>query len=375
MEKWLAFYVIPFIVAWLLSFALTPLMRKLSRRWKVLHPVREGHRQDIHKRPMPLLGGWAIIISFFILVAYYALATDYLVGGFLLPKYLWGILVGGIILVIGGTIDDKYDLKPAWQLIAPILAIIVIIVSGIGIDFIRNPVGESWQLDTFTTTLFTVDELPYRIVWLADIFTIIWMLGMIFTVKYLDGVDGLSSSVLSVGFLTVFFLSLTQEVSQPETAFLAIVMAGATLGFWPYHFPRAQLFIGEGGVLFLGFMLGLLAILSGGKIATALMVMGLPIIDTARVIIGRLLRGQSPFKGDDTHLHHMLLKLGLKSWQVVMVITIPSLIFGILAVVLQGYDKFMALLILFLAMVVFVSILGIKVTKLANRVPHLDSTP
>lgn len=321
---------------------------------------------------MPLLGGWAIVASFFILVGYYALATDYLTSGFLLPKYILGILIGGIILVVGGTIDDKYDIKPAWQLVAPILAIIVIIISGIGIDFIQNPVGETIRLDNINTTLFTIDDLPYRIIWLADIFTILWMMGMIFTVKYLDGVDGLSSSVLIIGFLTVFFLSLTKEVSQPETAFLAIVIAGATLGFWPYHFPRAKLFIGEGGVLFLGFMLGLLAILSGGKIATALMVMGIPIIDTGRVIAGRIIRGQSPFRGDDTHLHHMLLKLGLKSWQVVVAIALPSLLFGILAVILQGYDKFVALLILFIGMVVVISALGLIIARRAQKINNLD---
>ncbi|MFC1721358.1 glycosyltransferase family 4 protein [Patescibacteria group bacterium] len=372
MENWLAFYLIPFLIAFAISFGLTPLFRKISHRWKILHAIRPGVKQDIHKVPMPLLGGWAIVLSFFILVTYYALGTDFLLGGFLLPKYLWGLLVGGLILIIGGTLDDKYDLKPRWQFVAPLLATIVIIASGLGINFISNPVGESLQLNNLSFILFEVGDLPYRIVFWADLFTLIWMMGMMFTVKYLDGVDGLSTSVLSVGFLIVFFLSITQAVSQPETAFLSIVMAGAVLGFWPYHFPRAKLFVGEGGVLFMGFMLGALAILSGGKIATALLVMGIPIIDTARVIIMRLIRGRSPFKGDDTHLHHLLLKLGLQHWQIVGVICFPSLIFGILAVVLQGYDKFMALLILFIVMVVFVSILGVLVSHRAHRQSSVD---
>jgi len=306
------------------------------------------------------------------MVAYYATFTNQLLGGFVLPKHLWGILAAGLILIIAGTIDDKYDLKPVWQFVAPVLAIAIIIASGIGINFVANPVGEAVQLDTISFTLFEVQDLPYRIIFWADIFTIIWMMGMMFTVKYLDGVDGLSTSLLSIGFLIVFFLSIAQPVSQPETAFLAIVMAGAILGFWPYHFPQAKLFMGEGGVLFMGFMLGLLAILSGGKIATALLVMGIPIIDTARVIIGRLVRGQSPFRGDDTHLHHLLLKLGLKQWQVVLTICIPSLIFGIAAIVLQGYDKLLALVILFVAMIVFVSVLGIMVSRKTQRTVSID---
>jgi UDP-GlcNAc:undecaprenyl-phosphate/decaprenyl-phosphate GlcNAc-1-phosphate transferase len=373
MERWVFLYLIPFIAAGAISFILTPIFRRVSVRWKILHPVRRGYKQDIHRLPMPLLGGLAIISSFFILVGYYAFFTDQLTGGFLLPKHLWGILIAGIILTVGGTLDDKYDLKPKWQFVAPVLAIIVIIASGIGIDFISNPLGETFRLDSISFTIFEVNNLPYQIVLLADIFTAVWLLGMIFTAKYIDGVDGLSSSIMFIGFLIIFFLSITQLVAQPETAFLAIVMAGAVLGFWPYHFPSAKLFVGEGGVLFMGFMLGLLAIISGGKIATALLVMGIPIVDTARVISGRLLRGRSPFQGDDTHLHHLLLKAGLKQWQVVLAICLPSLGFGIAAVVLQGSQKILALGVLFLSMVVFVVILGIVVSVRTSSGKNIDS--
>ncbi|EKD49350.1 MAG: hypothetical protein ACD_63C00175G0003 [uncultured bacterium] len=122
----------------------------------------------------------------------------------------------------------------------------------------------------------------------------------------------------------------------------------------------------------MGFMLGLLAIISGGKIATALLVMGVPIIDTARVIITRMIKGKSPFKGDDTHLHHLLLKLGLKQWQVVLIICIPSMIFGGLAVALQGFEKLMALFILFIIMIVFVTILGVLLSKRAQKLKSID---
>ncbi len=370
MANWIYFYLIPFIIAFAISFFITPLVRKLALRWGVVKEPRPGFAQDIHKGKIPLMGGIAIVISFFVLVGYYAIFTESLTSGFLLPKYLWGILIGGLILLVGYVLDDKYDLSPKWQFIPAILATIVIIASGIGIDFMTNPVGEAIQFDTINFTLFQINDLPYRIVLLSDLFTLFWMMGMMFTVKYMDGVDGLTSSLMSVGFIIIFFLSITAGVNQPEIAFLSIVMVGAILGFWPYHIPPAKIHLGEVGPMFMGFMLGVLAILSGGKIATALLVMGVPIIDTARVIIMRIIKGQSPFKGDDTHLHHLLLKLGLSARQVVLVICLPSLFFGVLAVILQGYDKFLALLILFISMVVFVTVLGILVTRKTRR---LDS--
>lgn len=375
MDRWLTLYQLPFIAALALSFLLIPLVKKWAIRIGVVRGHRPGHPQDVHtqKQPVALLGGTAIFISFFVLLGYYAFFTDQLLSGFLFPKYLWGILVAGVILFVGGFIDDKFELPAKWQWVAPVLAIIVVIASGVGIDFISNPLGEEFRLDQWSTTLFQINDLPYRIVWVADLFTLVWMLGMIYAVKFIDGIDGLSATINFVGFLIIFFLSLMPAVNQPETAFLAVVMAGAILGVWVHQFPRGQIQIGEGGVWFMGFMLGLLAILSGGKIATALLVMGIPIIDTARVIIGRLLRRQSPFKGDNTHIHHLLLRLGLKPWQIVMAIGLPSLFFGVLGLVLQGEQKIMALLLVFAGMTIFVVSLGVFLSRRSQR--RLDSAP
>lgn len=375
MERWLSLYLLPFVAALAISFLLVPLVKKGAIRLGVVRGHRPGHLQDVHtqKQPVALLGGTAIFISFLALLGYYSLFTEQLLSGFLLPKYLWGILVAGVVLFIGGFIDDKYELPARWQWVAPVLAIAIIIASGIGIDFISNPLGEEFRLDQWSTTIFQIGDLPYRIVWGADLFTLVWMLGMIYSVKFIDGVDGLSATINFIGFLIIFFLSLMPNVGQPETAFLAVVMAGAILGVWIYQFPHGQIQIGEGGVWFMGFMLGLLAILSGGKIATALLVMGIPIIDTARVIIGRLARRQSPFKGDNTHIHHLLLRLGLKPWQVVLSVGIPSLFFGVLGLILQGEQKLIALLLVFSGMTVLVASLGLVLSRRSRG--RLDSTP
>lgn len=375
MARWLNLYLLPFIIALAVSVLLVPLIRRWAIKIGVVRSHRPGHLQDVHtqRQPVALLGGTAIFISFFALLGYYALFTDQLLGGFLLPKYLWGILAAGIVLFIGGFIDDKYEMPARWQWVAPVIAILIIVASGIGIDFISNPLGNEIRLDQWSTTFFQIGDLPYRIVWGADLFTVVWLLGMIYAVKFIDGVDGLSATINFIGFLIIFFLSLMPAVNQPETAFLAVVMAGAILGVWIYQFPRGLIQIGEGGVWFMGFMLGLLAILSGGKIATALLVMGIPIIDTARVIIGRLIRKHSPFKGDNTHIHHYLLRLGLKPWHVVLAIGLPSLLFGVLGLVLQGYHKFLALVLVFVGMTIFVVALGLVLSRRERR--HLDEAP
>lgn len=369
MARWFTLYLLPFIVALAVSVLAVPLIRRWAIKHGLVRGHRPGHPQDIHtqRQPVALWGGTAIFVSFFILLAYYALFTDQLLGGFLLPKYLWGILIAGIVLFIGGFIDDKYELPAKWQWVAPVVAILIIIASGVGIDFISNPLGQEIRLDQWSTMLFHIGDLPYRIVWGADLFTLVWMLGMIYAVKFIDGVDGLSATINFIGFLIIFFLCLMPAVNQPETAFLAVVMAGAILGVWIYQFPRGLIQIGEGGVWFMGFMLGLLAILSGGKIATALLVMGIPIIDTARVIIGRLVRGKSPFKGDNTHIHHLLLRLGLKPWQVVLAIGLPSLFFGVLGLILQGEQKVLALILVFVGMTIFVVTLGLILSHREKR--------
>ncbi len=375
MARWFVLYLLPFMVALAISFFMVPLVRRWAIKIGVVRGHRPNHPQDIHtqRQPVALLGGTAIFISFFALLAYYSLFTDLLLSGFLLPKYLWGILAGGVILFIGGFIDDKYELPAKWQWVAPVAAIIIIIASGVGLDFISNPLGDEIRLDHWSTTLFQIGGLPYRIVWGADLFALVWMLGMIYAVKFIDGVDGLSATINFVGFLIIFFLSLMTDVNQPETAFLSIVMAGAILGVWIYQFPRGLIQIGEGGVWFMGFMLGLLAILSGGKIATALLVMGIPIIDTARVIIGRVIRKRSPFQGDNTHIHHLLLRLGLKPWQVVLAIGLPSLLFGVLGLILQGEQKMFALVFVFIGMTAFVVTLGAILSRRDRR--RLDEAP
>ncbi len=274
----------------------------------------------------------------------------------MLPKHLIGILLGGLILVVGGMLDDKYRLKPWQQFIWPALSAIVVIGSGIGINYITNPLGNALQLDQFKIKILEFGGAPYYFVILADIFTFIWILGMVYTTKFLDGLDGLVSGISVITSFVIFFLSIKPEVTQLPTAMIAIIFAGAVAGFLLWNFNPAKIFLGEGGSTLCGFMLGTLAIISGGKIATALLCMGVPILDALWVIIRRVFEHHSPFFGDKKHLHFRLLNIGFSHWQAVVFLWFLSAGFGATALFVQGKQKIIALVILGVFMLVLASL-------------------
>ncbi len=334
-------YFIPFIITFLLVVILTGIVRRFALRWRVVDEPTE--KRKIHKKPTPLLGGLAIFLSFFLVLGYYAFFTDKVLGGQILGKHLIGIFLGGLILMIGGFLDDKYNLKPKWQIIWPILAVIVVILSGIGITYITNPLGGVLRLDEWQKIIFWWHGIPYKITLFADIFTFVWLLGMMYTTKFLDGLDGLTSGVTTIGAVIIFFVSLMAEVSQPETAMLSIILAGACAGFLVWNFNPAKIFLGEGGSLFTGFMLGVLSIIAGGKIATTLLVMGLPILDAFLVLLQRLIARKSLVLADQRHLHFRLLDAGLSQRQAVFSLYLVTLVFGTSTLILKSEGKLFAL--------------------------------
>jgi len=335
-------YFIPFIVTFIFAVVLTGLIRRLALRWRVVDEPTDPRK--IHKKPIPLLGGLAIFLSFFAVLGYYAFFTDKILGGQILIKHLIGVLLGGLLLMLGGFLDDKYNLKPKWQIIWPILAVVVVVVSGIGINYITSPLGGMIDLNNWQFTLFNLDGVPYKITLLADFFTFIWLLGMMYTTKFLDGLDGLVSGVTTIGSVVIFFVSLMAEVAQPETAMISIILAGACAGFLVWNFNPAKIFLGEGGSLFTGFMLGVLSIIAGGKIATTLLIMGLPILDVFLVLLQRLAaRPRSMVLADQKHLHFRLLEVGMSQKQAVFSLYFVTLVFGSSTLILKSGGKLFAL--------------------------------
>ncbi|MFA5135138.1 MAG: MraY family glycosyltransferase [Patescibacteria group bacterium] len=355
MEKYLNYsqYIVPFVLAVALSAFLTYLVRKLAIRRGIVDNPAQSPERKIHAQSVPLLGGIAIFLTLVLITAGYAFFSDRIIGGYLLPKHLIGIALGGLLIMVGGYLDDRHNLSPARQIAWPILACLVVIGSGIGIEYISNPFGGTIALDSVELKLFTMGGIPYYFTLFADLFAFCWLMGMMYTTKFLDGLDGLVSGVTTIGASVLFFLSLNKDVAQPETALLAAILVGASLGFLVFNFHPAKIFLGEGGSLFTGFMLGVLSIISGAKIATALLIMSIPILDVLWVILRRwFLERKSPFKtADKKHIHFRLLESGLSHRQAVLLLYGVSALFGALGLFLHGVQKIFALSAAFVVMI------------------------
>ncbi len=326
------------LIAIIISFVATPLVRKLAFRTGAIDIPRPP--RNLHAKPTAKLGGLAVFVSCLICTIIYLLNGA--VNFEIVPlRFFMAIGVGAVILMIGGFLDDKYNLPPNILWLFPALSALVIVLSGIGIGIktISNPFGDPVSLN------FALIGIPA-----SGIFVWLWMMGMMFTTKFLDGLDGLVAGVGSIASLTLFLLSLGERVNQPITATLAIILFGALIGYLFYAFHPASIFIGDGGSLYVGFMLGALSILLGGKIATAFLVMGIPILDVAWVILRRIVRGRSPFKGDRLHMHFRLLDAGFTQRQTALILYFVAAVFGLTAVFLQSFGKLIALLSLFIVM-------------------------
>lgn len=331
-------FILIFIVTAILSMFFTFFIRFVALKFDIVDRPNEDRK--IHKKNTPLLGGVAIFSSFFLVLFFF---RDFLVAGELNQYHWLGFFIGGLILMGGGFLDDKFNLSAKYQIIFPLLAVVVVLLFGINIEKISNPFGgdfvylNQWKIFFFSTDFFVLSGLL--------IFT--WLMGMMYTTKLLDGLDGLVTGVTMIGSFIIFLFTMTDKYYQADIALASLVLAAACFGFLIFNWHPASIFIGEGGSLFLGFALGVLAIISGGKIAIALLVMGIPIMDTAWTIIRRLKNKKNPFKfSDRDHLHFRLLDTGIGQRKTVLLYYLVALSFGLSALFLQSKGKLLALSIL-----------------------------
>ena len=324
-----------FLVSLALSFAATRLLIRFVPKWGIVDRP-DGDRKK-HAHPIPLLGGIAIFAAVLACVVWLLASGDTLTGGEIGPKQYAGFLLGGLILMVGGYIDDRYTLPPRASLVAPILAALVAILFGIQIEKLTNPFG----------------GLIYLAAWQSDVLVFLWLMAVMYTTKLLDGVDGLTSSVSGVGVGMIMLLALSAAYFQPDVALLAAVCLGAIGGFLLWNFPPAAIFLGEGGSTFVGYLLGVLAVISGGKVATAALVLGFPILDVAWTVMRRWSKGgfSQIFRGDRKHLHHRLTDLGWGPRRIVAAYALVAALFGLAALFLQSREKLVAMGILLILMI------------------------
>ncbi len=352
-------YLFLFICACTLSWLITWGVRSFAR----VHDITDKPiiARKIHTHPIPLLGGVGVYIALALLIVGYIFFAPYswpaLTDTYVLQKHIFGILIAGFFLVIGGFFDDVYNLKPYQQIIWPVLAICTVIASGIGVEKLTNPFGGYIFLNEPKWLLFFVNGEPKYISPWSDLLTFIWLLLIIYTTKFLDGLDGLVSGMTVINAWIIALLSLFFFINIP-TAILAIFVAGSFFGFLIWNFHPAKIFLGEAGSTLAGFLLGVLAIISGAKVATTLLILGIPVLDGIWVVYRRIvIERRSPFLGDKKHIHFRLLDAGFSQRQTVFLLYGISVFCGGLALFLQSSQKIYALMSVFIGMVVLVYIL------------------
>lgn len=322
------------------AFALTILLILLALKFfPKLGLMDRPQKYGLKRAPIPYYGGLTVFLAFIASVLIFVP----------IESHVLGLLIAATLIALLGFLDDLINLPPWLRIFVQFIAAIILIFSGIGILSINLP---------FFGTIDFTGWIIYGIPLLGAIFTIFWVMAILNTMNFIDGVPGLSSGVSFIAGLTIFFLSINPTLhedpaSQVGVATIALIVAMISLAFLFFDFPKPKILIGDTGSTFLGFLLATLAIFSGGKVATAFLVLGIPILDMIWVILRRTFVEKKPFwRGDLKHLHHRLLDIGFSQRIVVTLYLGITAIFGFSAVVLvSSQQKFFMLIALGILMV------------------------
>ncbi len=324
--------VLPLILGLVISWISTPVMIYIYRYFGwVVDPKKTQHPAHTHKEPVPKGGGVPTLLGTVIPIM------------LLLPwdRHLAAIVLAGLLVVIVGVIDDVFDINPYFRLITNLLAALIVIGAGIGISFVTNPLGGGPILLNNWSWKFELLGKQREIIWLADLFALIWIPFVMNAVNWSSGLDGQIAGVVPIAAITMGILSFSYsaDVTQWPVAVAAFALAGAFLGYLPFSFYPQRTMPGYGGTSFAGFMLATLAILSTTKVGTALVVLGIPFIDALFTLMRRVLQGKSPVWGDKGHLHHRLLELGWGKRRIAVFYWLITAILGLSALNLNSKQK------------------------------------
>lgn len=333
-----------------ISFLLTPLVISLTHKFGYLDLPNRKHPAILHKKPIPRAGGISPLLGFLASLFFVAILSP----DFSLTKNIWGIIISSVLIVVVGLFDDKYDLSPYLRLVTNIFAVLIVVGFGIGIASFTNPFGGLIRLDSLVYYFnlpenFGLFAGKHSIILLADLVAFVWIIWIMNALNWSSGVDGQLSGIATIALCTLGIASaqlLNFDPNQINVALVSFAAAGAFLGFLPWSFYPQKIMPGYGGATLAGFLVAVLAILSGAKLATALLIILVPLVDSVWAVVRRLLNRRSPVWGDSYHLHHQLLKMGWTIPQICFLYYAVGLILGILALNFDTVEKFFAIVIL-----------------------------
>lgn len=349
-----ALLALPFIVRLLLaiglstgvSFLATPAVKRMAYKIGAVDVPKDGRR--MHDHPIPRLGGLAIALAF-ILTTLLTVELD---------QQLQGIMLGGIVILVLGVLDDSLTLPALPKFIVQIVAASIVVAHGCTIRFITNP---------FSSEVGACIDLGI----LAAPVTIIWIATLTNAVNFIDGLDGLAVGVSGISAGTMLVISLL--VAEPQVALIMACLLGACIGFIPYNKNPASIFMGDTGSTFLGFILSAMSIQGFFKLYAIIsfvvpfLILGVPIFDITFAVLRRLAKHQNPMKADREHIHHRLIDMGFSQKQTVAITYTLTGILGLAAVLLTSSGEVKALILI--GSVIVVGALGIMVIFGPNHRP------
>jgi UDP-GlcNAc:undecaprenyl-phosphate GlcNAc-1-phosphate transferase len=339
--------IVPFLTALIVTLLTTPITIKFAKKYKLVNdPKKINHPKQIQNRIIPRAGGLSVFIGLMTAIFFF-IPFD---------KHIIGIILATLLLLSVGLLDDVLeDFSPLKRWLLQFIAAGIVVASGVGISFITNPFGGVIRLDGI---VFPINFLgTHNIILIADIFALLWIVWMMNMINWAKGVDGQMPGITTVAATTIGFVSLgfynLGDPNQLPIAMLSFITAGASLGLLVFNWHPSRILPGFSASTILGFMIAVLSILSGAKLATAVLVLLIPSIDFFYTFSRRLLSGKSPFKGDREHLHHLLLdKKGWSHQQISLFYIASCAILGLLATTLSSQGK------LFTAIAVGVIVIG-----------------
>lgn len=320
-------FILTFLISFAISMAMYPLAERLAFFSNAISvPIKDRH---IHTKPIPLLGGLSIIAGFTAAI----LLNFIFNNSFMANKELLGLMAGIIIIVVMGLMDDIKELKPIFKIIFQVAAAVTaVIISGSRIEFFTNP-------NALTSVILLNPVFSF-------IVTIFWIVALTNAFNLVDGLDGLAAGTGAICAVTLFIVSLIRpdaEMLGSYAAIVTIALAGAALGFLPFNFNPAKIFMGESGSAFIGFTLAMISMQGTLKAYTALSVFipvvafGLPILDAALAFFRRSLKGKPFYQGDRQHIHHKLTDdLGFSHKTTVLILYTASIFLGIMSIIMAG---------------------------------------
>lgn len=328
--------ILPAIFSFFVTLLALPLNIIFAKKYKLVdNPKLRPHPAHIQNRIVPRAGGLACFIGILVTVILFIP----------MQKFVLGILLAIFILLIIGLLDDKKPkFSPYLRLLSQFVAAIVVVVSGIGISFITNPLG---GLINFDSIIIPFNFLgPHKIILLADLLAMLWIVWVMNMINWSKGVDGQMPGIVLITSLVLGLVSLNfflqGDASQLNVAKLAFITTGIASALLIFNWYPAKIFPGFSGSTILGLLIAVLAILSGGKLATAGLVLLIPAIDFIYIFWKRIIKGKSPVWGDRSHLHHSLLKLGWSHQKITLFYMLGSAILGAAALSLDSRGKLYA---------------------------------